>query len=183
MDFTTCRSILKVERGKKCKFNSVVIFRTLKIVIEKVVERKKGQWAQLLLDFDFRTIRWNWDQFQSILLLFSSLSLFTDHANYPCSVTTVLQQQYVKELCDIFIADLVTIREWTPLQWKAVHNISRIVSLSPSSKLSIMLYLINFINEIPNTYEEFWIQNCPSFCHSVTTAVFLFIEIYEVCCG
>ena len=149
--------------------------------MEKAIAKKKGNWTQILLDFDFRTLTWDWNQFQSILLLFASLSLLSDHSNYPCSLTTVLQQQYVAELCDVFIIDLIAIKEWTPLQWRAVHNMSRIVSLSLSSKQAIMLYSLRFVKVVPDKYEEYWIQNCASFCHCCTTAVFLFIEIYQVC--
>lgn len=181
MDFTTCKTILRGCKGGKFRYDSVIVFRTFKIVVEKIVAKRKGNWAQILLDFDFRTITWDLNRFQSILLLFSSLSLFSDHANYPCSVSTVLQQQYVTVLCDTFFVNLVTLKEWTPLQWRAVHNISRISSLSPTSKQSIMLYILKFVNMIPAGYEECWFQNCSSFCHSSTTAVLLFIEIYQVC--
>jgi hypothetical protein len=180
MDFATCKNILGVRRGDKPKHNSAIIFRTFKIVVEKVVEKKKGNWAQILLDFDFQTIAWDLNQFQSILLLFSSLSLFSDHANYPCSVTTVLQQPIVAQLCNAFCVDLVGMKEWTPLQWRAVQNMTRIVSLTDFTKECILLYLLNFMKMIPDKYEDRWIQNCSSFCHSVNTAVFLFIEIFQV---
>lgn len=161
-------------------FSEIIVFRTFKVVVEKVVGKLKGNWAQLLLDFDFQTIEWDFNKFQNLLLLFSSLSLFSDHTNFPCSVTTVLHQPYVKELCDTFLVDLVSGKEWTPLQWRAVLNMSRVVSLSTASKNLLVLYSLDFMNSVPDVYEDKWIRNCPSFCNSVSTAGFLFIETYQV---
>ena len=181
MDFKTCKCIFNTRINKKPKFSEVVIFRTFKVVVEKVVKSRKGKWSQLLLECDLRLIQWDFNKFQTVLLLLSNLCLFADVSTSPCSVTTFLQQPYMTELCDEFLKDLITLKEWTPLVWRSVHNMSRIVTLSVESQKCLVEYTLHFMEKVPHTYDKVWIKNCSSFCHSVTSAVFTFIEVYQVC--
>ena len=184
MDLKTCEVILR-DAGSS-RFSGAVTFRAFRCVAQAVAQRRRGRWAQALLQADPAALaqalagEWDADKFQSVLLLLASLSASRSHSSHPCSLTTVLQQPYIASLCDQFLGGLVKLKEWTPLQWKAVLNMSRIVPLSAVSKQMIITFALKFMSSIRDSFEDIWMKNCAHFCHSVSSAVFIFIELYQV---
>ncbi len=185
MDISTCRTIL---RGKTAKYSEAITFRTFKIVVENVLyyqmknEGKENDWLQILINFDVRNISWDFNRFHSLLLLSSSISLLSENSNtsYNRSLINFMKHPYIAELFDLYCSDLVSVRTWTPLYWTSVHVISRVVSISELSINNIIKFSLSYLDLIPQLYDSPYIKHCSNFYHSVSSAVFLFIELYEV---